>query len=91
MLSRVYAFTAWVIVSRALAHAYHFSDGDLQSKRARARTFFGSGLAIALVGTLNLLHRAYGNSALGLRVVCRSANTVLLLFAGWRARLPSRA
>ena len=43
--------------------------------------FFGSGLAIALVGALNLLHRAYGESAIGLRVVCRSANILLLLFA----------
>ena len=43
--------------------------------------FFGSGLAIALVGALNLLHRTYGDSAVGLRVVCRSANVLLLLFA----------
>ena len=36
---------------------------------------------MALVGILNLLHRAYGHSALGLRIVCRTANILLTLFA----------
>ncbi len=43
--------------------------------------FFGSGIAMALVGALNLLHRAYGHSAPGLRVVCWIANIFLTLFA----------
>ncbi len=43
--------------------------------------FVGSGLAMVLVGALNLLQRAYGHSAPGLRMVCRAANVALTLFA----------
>jgi hypothetical protein len=43
--------------------------------------FFGSGMAMALVGALNLLHRAYGHSAAGVRIVCWTANILLTVFA----------
>jgi hypothetical protein len=43
--------------------------------------FFGSGIAMSLVGALNLLHRTYGPSAPGLRIVCRGANILLIIFA----------
>src|SRR5437763_8148005 len=80
MLNRLYASTAWVIVAVGVLHM--MTTFRLTTSSATARVwFFGSGLAIALVGALNLLHRSYGDSATGLRVVCRSANILLLLFA----------
>jgi hypothetical protein len=79
MLSRLYAFIAWAIVGIGLLHM--LTTFRLTTSATARVWFFGSGLAIALVGALNLLHRAYGDSALGLRGVCRSANAALLLFA----------
>ncbi len=87
MLSRVYATIAWVIVAIGLLHMATTFRLATSSPSTRV-WFFGSGLATALVGALNLLHRAYGSSALGLRVVCRSANLLLFLFAFVAGRLP---
>ena len=79
-LGSIYAVFAWLIVAIGTLHM-------LATFRASAGTalgrvwFFGSGLAIALVGALNLLHRAYGQSCLGIRVVCRTGNVFLTLLA----------
>jgi hypothetical protein len=76
--NRLYAFVGWAIVALGALHM-------LATIRLSASTppfrvwFFGSGLALALGGALNLLHRAYGRSAPGLRVVCRIANILLTL------------
>ena len=43
--------------------------------------FASGGLAIILTGALNLLRRAYGEIASGLRVVCVAANVVMTTFA----------
>ena len=43
--------------------------------------FASGGLAMILTGALNLLRRAYGHGARGLRVVCVSANAVMTGFA----------
>ncbi len=43
--------------------------------------FAGGGLAIILTGALNLLRRAYGHLAPGLRLVCVAANAVITGFA----------
>ncbi len=43
--------------------------------------FASGGLAIILTGALNLLRRAYGEIALGLRWVCVMANVVMMSFA----------
>ena len=77
---RFYAFVGWAIVALGVLHM-------LATLRLSASTpafriwFFGSGMAMALAGALNLLHRAYGHSAAGVRIVCWAANTLLTLFA----------
>jgi len=43
--------------------------------------FASGGLAIMLTGALNLLRRAYGENAPGLRVVCVLANVLMTGFA----------
>ncbi len=43
--------------------------------------FASGGLAMILTGALNLLRRAYGEVAPGLRVVCVAANAVMTGFA----------
>src|SRR5262249_15031459 len=43
--------------------------------------FASGGLAIILTGALNLLRRAYGEMASGLRLVCVAANVVMTSFA----------
>jgi putative Ca2+/H+ antiporter (TMEM165/GDT1 family) len=77
-LSALYAFIGWAIVALGALHM-------LATLRLSASTpiyriwFFGSGLAMALVGALNLLNRVYGHSAGGVRIVCRIANILLTL------------
>lgn len=80
ILSRLYAFIGWAIV--ALGSLHMVVTLRLSASTPAFRVwFFGSGLAMALVGALNLLHRVYGRSAAGLRVVCWIANIFLTLFA----------
>ncbi len=80
ILNRLYAFLSWAIV--ALGALHMVSTLRLSASTPAFRVwFFGSGMAMALVGALNLLHRAYGRSAVGLRVVCWAANIFLALFA----------
>jgi hypothetical protein len=43
--------------------------------------FASGGLAMILTGALNLLQRAYGALAPGLRVVCVAANVTMIAFA----------
>lgn len=78
--NRLYAFVGWAIV--ALGGLHMLVTFRLSSSTPAFRVwFFGSGLAMALVGAMNLLHRAYGRSAVGLRIVCWIANILLTLFA----------
>lgn len=77
---RLYAFIGWAIV--ALGGLHMLTTIRLSASTPAFRVwFFGAGLAMALAGALNLLHRAYGHSAAGLRIVCRAANVLLTLFA----------
>ena len=48
---------------------------------AGALWFASGGLAIAFTGAFNLLNRAYGEAAFGLRLVCVIANVVMTCFA----------
>jgi hypothetical protein len=80
ILSFIYAVFAWLIVAIGTLHM--LATFRLASGSALGRVwFFGSGMAIALVGALNLLHRTYGGSCLGVRIVCRSANVLLTSLA----------
>jgi hypothetical protein len=79
-LGSIYAVFAWLIVAIGTLHmiaTFRLSAGTSLGKV----WFFGSGLAIALVGALNLLHRAYGVSCPGVRIVCRSGNILITLIA----------
>ncbi len=79
-VNRLYAFVGWAIV--ALGGLHMFTTIRLTASTPAFRVwFFGAGIAMALTGALNLLHRAYGSSAAGLRIVCRTANILLTLFA----------
>ena len=78
--NRLYAFIGWAIV--AVGGLHMLVTFRLSSSTPAFRVwFFGSGMAMALVGAMNLLHRAYGRSAVGLRIVCWIANILLTLFA----------
>ena len=77
IVNRLYAFVGWAIV--ALGGLHMLATIRLSSTPAFRVWFFGSGLAMALGGALNLLNRAYGRSAPGLRIVCWIANVFLTL------------
>lgn len=78
LVNRLYAFFGWAIV--ALGSLHMLTTIRLSASSPAFRVwFFGSGLAMALGGALNLLHRAYGRSARGLRIVCWIANVLLTL------------
>jgi len=80
ILNRLYAFVGWAIV--ALGGLHMLTTIRLSASSPAFRVwFFGSGIAMALVGALNLLHRAYGRAAPGVRIVCRTANIFITLFA----------
>jgi hypothetical protein len=78
IVTRLYAFVGWAIVALGALHMLATIRLSASSPAFRV-WFFGSGLAIALGGALNLLHRAYGLGASGLRIVCWIANIFLTL------------
>ena len=80
IVHRLYAFLGWALV--ALGGLHMAATLRLSASTPAFRVwFFGSGIAIVLAGALNLLHRDYGHSAAGVRIVCRAANTLLTVFA----------
>lgn len=80
IVNRLYAFVGWAVV--ALGGLHMLTTIRLSASSPAFRVwFFGAGIAMALTGALNLLHRIYGTSAVGLRIVCRTANVLLTLFA----------
>ena len=82
IVNRLYAFVGWAVV--ALGGLHMLTTIRLSASTPAFRVwFFGSGIAMALVGALNLLHRTYGRSAPGLRIVCRIANIFLTLFGAF--------
>ena len=80
IVNRLYAFVGWAII--ALGGLHMLATIRLSASTPAFRVwFFGSGMAMALGGALNLLNRAYGHSAPGLRIVCWMANTLLTLLS----------
>ncbi len=75
----LYAIVSWGIVALgalhmlATLHIFH-------SLSSAALWFFSGGIALALTGTLNLLHRTYGHIAPGLRKVCIGTNILMTIF-----------
>ncbi len=75
----LYAFVSWGIVALAVLHmvaTLHF----FKTFTSPALWFFSGGITLALTGALNLLHRAYGRVAPGLRKVCIGTNIIMLAF-----------
>ncbi|MGH9942957.1 MAG: hypothetical protein ACRD9R_11445 [Pyrinomonadaceae bacterium] len=78
-MSLLYAIISWGIVVLGTIHmlaTFHF----FKTLTSAALWFFSGGIAMALAGVLNLLHRAYGQVAPGLRKVCIGTNIVMLAF-----------
>lgn len=75
----LYAFVSWGIVALSVVHmlaTLHFFN----TLTSAALWFFSGGIALALTGALNLLHRAYGRVAPGLRKVCIGTNMIMMAF-----------
>lgn len=80
MVRSFYALLSWAFVALGGLHMVataRFYDSLTQ----QALWFFAGGLLMVLVAALNLLNRAYGRAAVGLRVVCIGANVVIVAFA----------
>jgi len=75
----LYAFVSWGLVALGAVHMLA-TLLLFKTLTSDALWFFSGGIAIALTGTINLLHRAYGLSAPGLRVVCVGTNIIMLAF-----------
>jgi len=80
-MKRLYALLAALVVALACLHMA--TTFRLSSATPAGKVwFFGSGMAIALAGVLNLLNRRYGLAAAGLRVACIVTNLLVAVFAG---------
>jgi len=79
-LKNVYAILSWGIV--ALGAVHMLATLRLHHRlNSSSLWFFSGGIALALTGTLNLLHRVYGRIAPGLRRVCIGTNILMTIFA----------
>jgi hypothetical protein len=84
--TRLYAVCAVAILALGILHMA--TTFRLSSFTPAGKVwFFGSGIALALMGILNLLNRSYGLVASGLRAACITCNIVLLFFAVVAGRL----
>jgi len=85
-LKNVYAILSWGIV--ALGAVHMLATLRLHhTLNSSSLWFFSGGIALALTGTLNLLHRVYGRIALGLRRVCIGTNILMTIFGVLGRRL----
>jgi len=81
LVKRLYALLAVAVVALGCLHMV--TTFRLSSATPAGKVwFFGSGIAIALAGVLNLLNRRYGLAAPGLRAVCIATNLLVAVFAG---------
>ena len=77
MTRRIYGILPWGLIGLGVLHAsatfrfYH-------APSSAALWFFNGGLLMILGGAVNLLNRAYGALAPGVRWVCRATNVALL-------------
>lgn len=79
-MRRLYTIESWALVVLGVTHmaaTFHF----FSAFTAQALWFLGAGLLMVLVGALNLLNRAYGRTAPGLRLVSIAANVTISIFA----------
>jgi hypothetical protein len=76
----LYGTLSWGIVLLGTVHM--LTTAALTGGSAAGRVwFFGAGIAMVLAGALNLLNRAYGARAVGVRRVCIGSNVLMTCFA----------
>ena len=80
LVTPIYGTLSWGIVLLGTVHM--LTTAALTASSAAGRVwFFGAGMAMVLSGALNLLNRAYGASAVGVRRVCIASNVLMTCFA----------
>lgn len=79
-MTNLYAIAGWAIIAFGVVHMLA-TFRLFHAFNNAALWFFSGGIAIALTGVLNLLQRAYGHVAPGLRKVCIGTNIVMTIFA----------
>lgn len=75
----VYAILSWGIVALGAVHMLA-TLRIFQALGSPALWFFSGGMALVLTGMLNLLNRAYGHIAPGLRRSCIGTNLFMTIF-----------
>jgi hypothetical protein len=76
----LYSVLGWGIVALGVAHMTA-TFRIFASLTGAAIWFFTGGIAMVLTGALNLLNRAYGAAALGLRWFCVATNVTMTALA----------
>jgi len=81
MLARyLYKILSWGVI--ALGTLHMLTTAALRGGTPAGRVwFFGTGIAMVLSGSLNLLNSAYGAGARGVRWVCIGNNVLMTCFA----------
>ncbi len=77
MTRTLYAVESWALLALGALHMTA-TVGRFDTVSSDALWFFSAGVLIVLVATLNLLNRAYGAGAPGLKRVCVAVNVVNL-------------
>lgn len=83
MTSRTYGVLGWGIIALGVLHM----ASTPRTVTASALWFFSGGIAMVLTGAINLLNRAYGRNAPGLRWFCVAANAVMTVFTVMTGRV----
>ena len=78
-MKHLYAIVSWGIVALGTVHMLA-TLRIFNTLSSAALWFFSGGIAMALTGILNLLHRTYGQMAPGLRKVCVGTNILMTIF-----------
>jgi hypothetical protein len=79
-MRRIYPAAGWAIILFGLFHGLAATK-IFEELSERALWFVSGGLAMMLVGALNLLNHRYGAMAPGVQRVCVAANVVMTIFA----------
>jgi hypothetical protein len=80
VIVHLYGTLSWGIVLLGTVHM--LATAALRAGSAAGRVwFFGAGIAMVLAGALNLLNKAYGAGAVGVRRVCIASNVLMTCFA----------
>jgi hypothetical protein len=83
-MRRIYAILGLGIVALGVLHMS--ATFRLDALTSSAIWFFSGGVSLVLTGALNLLNRAYGATAPGLRTFCIATNIGMTIFScigGW--------